>query len=742
MCRHDRESPERVEDLLPGDHLCTIYETEAEHRSVLTDFIRAGLERRERVAYITDARTADDIRSFLREEGLDVARAEADEQLVFLTPEQTYLRESRFDPDAMIALLESETKRALQDGWAALRATGEMTWALREAPGSDRLIEYEARLNDFFEAHASTGLCQYDRRRFGADTLLDVLRTHPIAVIGTDLHQNPYYIPPDEILHGIRPDAQLARWMTSLAERKHWTTSLQASERRFRQLFDSLESGYALHEMIWDHEGKPIDYRFLQVNPAFERLTRLPARDILNRTVTEVMPGIEHLWIERYGNVATTGEPVSFTDFSRDLDRHFEVSAFCPERGRFAVLFHDVTDRVKADDERRRLADQTHESQKLESLGLLAGGIAHDFNNLLVGILGNASLALMDISENHPAAACLRDVELAAQRAAGLAKQLLAYSGRGRFVVEPIDLATLIEEMGHLLEASVPKSISLRFHFEEPLSAVMADASQLRQLVMNLLMNAAQAIGDKSGIITISTSMMDCDKRYLANAFGAAELAEGRYVFLEVSDTGCGMDAETQAKMFDPFYTTKRDGRGLGLSAVLGIMRAHAGAIRVYSEVGRGTTFKLLLPECEEAARESEKRVSIPGTWKASGTVLVVDDEASVRQFARRCLQRFGFDVLTAEDGREGLAIYKTHQDTIKVVLLDMMMPHMGGEKTFTELRRVNPDVRVVLSSGYNEQDAVRRFAGRGLAGFIQKPYQVEKLEEAIRAAIKSGEKA
>lgn len=724
-----------LNDLVPGDHVCAVHETDVEQQNVLVAYVRSGLDRRERVQCIVPDCAA--VAAILSGAGIDVDGTSQSGQLSLLDCRTALLPHGSFDPSAYVDAIRREGDISVEKGWSALRVAIDMSWALDGHPGADRVIEYSDQVGKAVADLPLICLCSYDRRRFPPSLLLALFRTHALAVVGDELFDNPYFVPSDDARRE-EPERTLDRWTRLLKERRALVDSLRTSERRYRLLFDSLINAYALHEMITDADGKPLDYRFLEVNPAFERLSGISSEGLVGRTVREVMPDIDHVWIQAYGRVVETGEPVTLTDFAASLGKHYEVVAFRPEPGQFAVLFHDVTDRVEAERERERLARQAFESQKLESLGVLAGGIAHDFNNLLVGILGNASLALEDLPPEHPVTACLKDIEVAAQRAAGLSRQLLAYSGRGRFVVEPTDLSALIEEMGHLLEASVQKSISLRYLFERDLKSVMADASQLRQLVMNLVLNAAQAIGEKSGIITISTSMMECDERYLAGTVGAADLMEGPYVFLEVSDTGCGMTADIKDKMFEPFFSTKREGRGLGLSAVLGIVRAHGGAMRVYSEVDRGTTFKILLPTCEDVARQKGRRPDSKPTWKASGTILVVDDEPSVRQFARRCLQRWGFDVLSAEDGREALAIYERHRDIIKVVLLDMMMPHMGGEKTFTELRRIDPNVRVVLSSGYNEQDAVQRFAGRGLAGFIQKPYQVQKLLEVIRGIVDS----
>ena len=362
-------------------------------------------------------------------------------------------------------------------------------------------------------------------------------------------------------------------------------------------------------------------------------------------------------------------------------------------------------------------------AQKLESLGILAGGIAHDFNNLLTGVLGNASLARMDVPSSSPAAQPLSQIETTAHRAAELCQQMLAYAGKGKFVTTQLDLSTLVEEMAQLLEVSISKTAVLKLDLARNLPAVRADPTQIRQVTMNLITNASDAMGDGSGVIAITTGTMNCDRQYLNTTHLGEELKDGTYVFLEVRDTGCGMDQETQAKMFDPFFSTKFTGRGLGMAATLGIVRGHHGAIKIYSELGSGTTTKVLLPASEQPAATPKAHNALDPSWRGSGTVLIVDDEKVIRDLGARILGRQGFEVLKAESGAQALELFRAHTEEIAVVLLDLTMPGLSGEETFRELRRIRPDVRVILSSGYNEQDAIDRFVGEGLAGFLKKPY-------------------
>jgi PAS domain S-box-containing protein len=391
--------------------------------------------------------------------------------------------------------------------------------------------------------------------------------------------------------------------------------------------------------------------------------------------------------------------------------------------------------RRMAEEERQKFESKVQQAQKLESLGVLAGGIAHDFNNLLTAILGNANLALMDLAPESPSRESLRAIEEASCRAAELCRQMLAYAGRNRFVAEPVNLSRLVRELTHLLHVSLSKKALFRSVLAEDLPAIEGDPAQLRQVVMNLIINASEAIGEVEGVIAIFTGAMQCDDAYLRECHPADSLAGGQYVYFEVIDTGCGMNPPTLARIFDPFFTTKFSGRGLGLASVLGIVRQHKGAIKVESSPGHGTTFRVLFPASARAAVPTES--DGPGEdWQGTGTILLVDDEAPVRTVAARMLERCGYQVLLAADGYEAVEQFRAHSTEIACVLLDLAMPRMDGEEAFRELRALRSDVRIVLASGYSAIDVQKRFAGGGLAGFIEKPYQLQKLGALLREVL------
>jgi PAS domain S-box-containing protein len=405
------------------------------------------------------------------------------------------------------------------------------------------------------------------------------------------------------------------------------------------------------------------------------------------------------------------------------------------------TLAVDVTESVRLKQQMRETEERLRESAKLESLGVLAGGIAHDFNNLLVGIMGNASLALDDMPDGHPARFLIRDVISAADRAAVLTRQMLAYSGRGQFIIEPVNLSELVADMLPLLTGSVPRQVTLRTELAAGLPAVEADSAQLQQIFMNLVINGAEACGTVPGTVTIRTGM-ETIAGPPRQSFGLPHPQPGAYVTLEVNDTGAGMDAETRARIFDPFFSTKFTGRGLGLSAVLGIIRSHKGAIDVISEPGKGSTFRVFFPASAAVAHTLPPELSSSSFTPGSGTVLVIDDEDLVRKMARAALECHGYRVLEAQHGGDAVAQFRERHREIDLVVLDLTMPVMSGEETLLELRRLRSDISVLLSSGFSETEATRRFEKAKLAGFLQKPYTSTQLARAVRNAMESANAA
>ena len=396
----------------------------------------------------------------------------------------------------------------------------------------------------------------------------------------------------------------------------------------------------------------------------------------------------------------------------------------------------DVTQRREAELERQKLERRIQNAQKLESLAVMAGGVAHDFNNLLLGILGFTDLALMDLPVESPVRGYLDGIESSAQSAADLARQMLAYAGKGSFVSSRVNVRRMIEEVSHLVEAAVMKRNIVRYHFSDDAPTIQADPTQFRQVIMNLVTNAAEAIGDKSGHIDISTGVQEITED--SSSLGHSDALEpGTYAFIEVSDDGAGMDSETCRRVFDPFFTTKLTGHGLGLAAVSGIVKSHHGMIDVVSEPGRGTTFKVLLPAIREGGETVTGQQADEGERGGSGKILLVDDDETARIVVGTMLRRAGYDVILAEDGLVAVTAFERSSSEIDCVILDLVMPRMDGVETYGRLHDIRPDIPVLLSSGFDEKDALSRFSSEGLAGYLQKPYKSAQLFEALHRAMR-----
>ncbi len=401
-------------------------------------------------------------------------------------------------------------------------------------------------------------------------------------------------------------------------------------------------------------------------------------------------------------------------------------------------ITYDITDRKNAEAERLEIQRQLLHAQKLESLGILAGGIAHDFNNLLTVMLGQGNFALKRLPAESPLRGNLQEALQAARRAADLTRQMLAYSGKGSFILEQVDLCALIEENARLFRSVVPRTIAMDLSLAQDLPRIRADRGQIQQVAMNLISNATEAIGQASGTITLTASLGTFDEGALSRN-RAAHVTPGRFVCLTVTDTGCGMDAAAKTRLFDPFFTTKFTGRGLGMAVVLGVVKRHKGAILVDSTPGEGTTIQVLFPVAEGALKEQEAEAGALSLQAeaADGSlgkfVLLVDDEQAVRNLCKSMLESLGYEVLAAADGQEAVAVFRKHAEDIGCVLLDVSMPRMDGRRALAALKGIQPGVKAVLMSGYGETEATASLHGSKAEGFLQKPFGIEDLKSVLR---------
>ena len=653
----------------------------------------------------------------------------------------------------------------------------------------------------------------------------------------------------DYLIKGQIDPVQLDRAICHALERHQIQAALSQSENNFRQLFESMTAGFALHEIIRDEAGNPSDYRFLQVNPAFERVTGRKAKDLLGRTVREVLPRIEPLWIERYGRVATTGESIQFEDFSQDLNRNYQVTAYSPKPEHFAVTIEDITERRRAAESQKLLTtaveqsaemivvtddtgviqyvnpaferttgyplsevlgqttrllksgqqtpaiyqqlwktikagqvwkgrlinkrkdgapftvestispvrdphgqivryvavtrdityelmieDQLRQVQKMDAVGRLAGGVAHDFNNMLTVITGYCGLLSLRVASNPDLLRQVEQVQKAADRATGLTRQLLAFSRRQVLQPRVHNINHVLQNMNGMLQRLIGEDIELQTRFASPPPNVKVDVGQIEQVIMNLAVNARDAM-PTGGTLLLSTAAVTRAEDSFLQAEKAT--AATTYCVVGVHDTGVGMTDQVKAHLFEPFFTTKGPGKGvgLGLATSYGIIQQSRGHIRVTSHPGAGSTFWIYLPAIAEevAIAPTEAPAELP--CAGSGTVLVVEDEPAVRELAEATLSQAGFQVLSASNGIEGLQRIREAKQ-VDLIITDVIMPLMGGPEMVNQLRRTHPNQKVMFMSGYTAE-AISR-CGELDPGIvlIEKPFTPTRFLQCVHEVI------
>ncbi|MEI6215181.1 MAG: response regulator [Desulfuromonadales bacterium] len=404
---------------------------------------------------------------------------------------------------------------------------------------------------------------------------------------------------------------------------------------------------------------------------------------------------------------------------------------------RFVGTNTNISDRKKDEEERHRLEQQFQQTQKLESLGVLAGGIAHDFNNILSIILGHCFMS-RDATSEEAQRTHLLQIEGAANRAADLCRQMLAYAGKNPLVQNRLDVRSMVNDITKMLQSAIKKNVAIELDLTSDQPEIMGDASQIQQIAMNLIINAAEAIGDDNGTIRITLATIEFDENRTDEDFLGREIPAGRYICLEVVDTGCGMDEITQKRIFEPFYTTKFTGRGLGMSAILGIIKSHQGALQLTSVPGEGTTFKVFLP-LSEAMTEGDIPVPVASVVEPGcGTILLVDDEEALRSIGAELLEAMGYTALTASNGARALEIFRQRSGEIDLLMLDLIMPELGGVATYHEVRKLSATVPVVICSGYGVEEVLEIIETDSAAGFMQKPYRPDELRKLLTSRIEA----
>ena len=520
----------------------------------------------------------------------------------------------------------------------------------------------------------------------------------------------------------------LADLAYDIAEQKMALETLRESEERYHTFYDTSPDAI----LITVPDG-----RILAANPAACRMFQRTEEEIRQIGRNGVMDAADERLAVALEERITTGKmSAELTCIRKDGERfpvELNSSVFKDLNGndRTSIVIREISDRKMAEAEKAALEKQFQQSQKLESLGLLAGGVAHDFNNILSIIIGNCCLAKM-----HPekASKYIAPIEKAAERAAELCRQMLAYAGKTTYVLSRFNLRELVEEMVKMLKATTSPNVLIKENLSADLPVIKADASQLRQVVMNLIINAAEAIGEEQGKIDITMNRSVIDPAQAQRDHLGTPITAGEYICLEVTDNGCGMDEETKLRIFEPFFTTKFTGRGLGMSSVLGIIAAHKGSIQFESSPGQGTSFRVYLPVQLDVAMEGVLPESVPSPpWQGHGMVLLAEDEDALRFIVKSMLKRLGFAVLEASDGLEALKLYQEHATAISLVLTDIGMPVMNGYQLVTELKKLNPELPIIVSSGFGDTVIEERVENNELAGLISKPYRFDQLKEVLK---------
>ena len=507
-----------------------------------------------------------------------------------------------------------------------------------------------------------------------------------------------------------------------ITDRMRATEELQESEARYRGLFTSLQEGFSLLEAVIGGDGG-VDYRFVEVNPAFERLTCQNRSDLVGRTLSEVFPDFEERWLSCLAAVATTGAPATLEHHSAASDRHFEVQVYSPSKGQVAALYSDVS-------ERRKLQMEREKNERLESLGVLAGGIAHDFNNILMAIAGNISLARAQLDQGNAADARLDDSEKAVAKAAALTRQLLTFARGGEPVKKSLATAPLICEAASLFLSGGNCKADLQL--AEDLWCLHADAGQIHQALNNLILNAVQSM-PQGGVLSISAV------NQVIGADDPRSLSPGQYLKIVIADQGCGIAPDHMPKIFDPYFTTKATGSGLGLASVFSIVKRHEGATSVSSTPGAGSSFELLLPAsgvvCEEVCEPEAAPVQLLAT-PCDRRVLVMDDEEMIRNLAALMLTKLGYRATTCCDGAEAVSLYRAgiaKEEPFAAVILDMTVPGgMGGKEAAHLIRGIDRDAVLVISSGYSADPFLDEKREVQVNGMVAKPYNMKQLSDEL----------
>ncbi|GMW02198.1 MAG: hypothetical protein AMXMBFR84_33340 [Candidatus Hydrogenedentota bacterium] len=734
--------------LRKGDHLCPVHDNLMDQTSSAVAFIVAGLQSGERCLYVANDTPFEELVRRFAALGMNVAQETEKGSLKILTKRDVYLREGKFDARRMLDYLAECESAAVADGYAGLRFQGEMTWALDANVEGDRLIEYEAMLNEFLAKHRAVIACHYLRSRFDPALIHDLLVTHPLVAIGDLVCPNPYYLPPELVL---RPEPMA----TSEFKRKRldwWIERLRAAmagELERKQATETAREREELVQLLLDSTAEAIygidlHGNCMLANPTCARLLGYAEPEQLNgrnmHTLIhhhypdgrpypeEECPIVKAIHTRQGAHIKdevfwrADGTKFDAEYFSYPMWRDKEIIGA-------VVTFLDVS-------HRKNLEEQLRQAQKMEAIGRLAGGVAHDFNNLLTIITGYSELLLQSIPKDDPNRELLEEIRKAGYRSASLTRQLLALSRKQILAPEVLDLNDVVRDTERMLCRVIGEDIDLATVLHPELGSVKADPGQLEQILLNLAVNARDAM-PQGGKLTIETNNVILGEDYTRFH---ADVQPGRYVMLAVSDTGVGMTEEVKRHLFEPFFTTKETGKGtgLGLAVVHGIVKQSEGSIEVYSEPGVGTSFKIYLPRVEQAAPTGKTWPGLGPAPRGTETLLLVEDEDAVRALTRFTLQQCGYTVLEASRGEDALRVAGNHRKPIQLLITDVVMPGMGGRVLAERLLSLHPEMKVLYLSGYTNDAVVRHGILHEEVNFLQKPFSPSALAHRVREVLEN----
>ncbi len=735
-----------VSNLRLGDHLCPIHDSLAEQTASAVAFIAAGLHRGERCLYVAHDSPFDELVGRFDALGVSVASETKKGSLKILTKHDVYLRAGKFDARGMLDYLAECEAAALADGYTGLRFQGEMSWALAANLEGDRLVEYEAMLNEFLATHQAVIACHYLRPRFDPALIHDLLVTHPLVAISGMVCPNPYYQPPELVL---RPDPmpvsefkrrRLDWWLDRLR-------SVMAGEAERQQATDTAREREELVQLLLDSTAEAIygidlHGNCMLANPTCARLLGYADPGQLNGRNMHALIHHRHADGRPYPEedcpivlAMRTRQGVHVKDevFWRADGTKFDADYFSYPMWRGKELIGAVVTFLDVSHQ-KVLEEQLRQAQKMEAIGQLAGGVAHDFNNLLTIINGYSELLLGSIPPDDPKWELLEEIRKAGERSASLTRQLLAFSRKQVLSPKVLHLNDVVRDTDKMLRRVIGEDIDLSTALRPDLGSVKADPGQLEQVLLNLAVNARDAM-PQGGTLTITTNNVVLDEDHARRHAG---IRPGEYVMLQVKDTGVGMSDEVKRHLFEPFFSTKGPGKGtgLGLAVVHGVVKQSDGAVEVDSEPGVGTSFTIYFPRIEDAASAAKASSDIGPAARGTETLLLVEDEDAVRALARFTLQQYGYTVLEASHGEEAMRIATNHRERIHLLITDVVMPGMGGRVVAERLLQLHPEMKVLYLSGYTDDAVVRHGILHEEVNFLQKPFSPAALAHQVREVL------